>query len=268
MSFILDPTDPKKAIESAIANKPQTTQKTIEVINGQLPASEEVETLEDMPDWFTGVVEPPKGFSRIEFNRYLDAYVSYFKQNGVAPLPIAGQLLRRNAGTLEIGRARQLIVTDEFKQALSNRGVSSDWRNDPRKLMAMGLLSDPLTPGTFTSKLNKLGLTPAIWDTFLADRDFAQAFNKMVEENFTRRQAEVNLAVQEMATKPGSRQLDAAKYFNELSGRFDPARRQVMDIRLFTQGVIDIITAEVTDGATLQRIADKLGLLVSGSGAS
>ncbi len=272
MSWVLDFTEPDEPpkVEEGVNSR-----GTVNAINRDLgvdkPPVGVVDTWEFREeDWIVSdkPIAPPVGYSREEFNMYVERYLTYFRKTGDHPQPIRNELLPARADKTALERASRLINTDEFKRALISRGVNlKHWSDDPRKLQALGLLTDPLAPGTFESKLKKVGITSAIWDGWLADKEYEREFRNLTEKNFKKRQGEVNLALQGMALKPGARQLESIRYYNEVSGRHDPNRRQVMDLQTFTQGVIDIITREVKDDAVLMRIASQLSVLAGGSGA-
>jgi hypothetical protein len=57
--------------------------------------------------------------------------------------------------------------------------------------------------------------------------------------------------------------LDYIKYFNELSGKHDPARRAHQDVQTILNGIVEIITRNVTDEKVLKQISAELSAVVA-----
>lgn len=280
MSWILDFNEDDKEVNPSpkkdreLLETGATTRKSMEVIRSEDSVIPPVGVVNDWQfresDWIIDPdkpIAPPPGFHQMEFNKYVDKYVSLYKATGRHPRVVAGELLRMRAHKDEVVRYSMLVNTQAFKEALRMRGVSIEkWSDDPKKVQALALLTDPLARGTFEGKLKRLGLNSQIWDSWLADPELAQQFRNLTEQNFKKRQGEVNLRLQSMALGDGARALEAIKYYNEVSGRHDPARRQQLDIQQFTQGVIDIITSEIKDDELLMKIASRLALLTGANG--
>jgi hypothetical protein len=57
--------------------------------------------------------------------------------------------------------------------------------------------------------------------------------------------------------------LEFIKYFNEISGKHNPQRKAHADVQTILDGIVEIITRNITDSELLTRISSELSAVVA-----
>lgn len=152
-----------------------------------------------------------------------------------------------------------------FKRCINLRGVM--WVNErnltSEQMYVISYITDPTQTGSLKARLSKVGVSYAKWRGWLANGTFRTAFNsvasQLLEENFQ----EVDRGLLMAA---GRGDVSAIKFAYELTGRYDPARKQALDVASVLARVVEIISTHVKDPETLQRIGGDLTMLSAGQG--
>lgn len=204
--------------------------------------------------------------SKERFVQVIEAAVEHFKDTHgqIYPTPerLAEYLPRNFPKTL----LERLFQDDTFYSALRMRGIQPpDEPLTERQLMCIAVLSDFTSTKSIKGKLTDLGIKWWEYQAWLAQPRFAKKHRDASEALFEKAQAAVN---SQLVAGAVSGKLDYIREFNVLSGRNDPARKQMMDVRDILNGVVDILTRNISDQPELlMKISGELSALAGGSGA-
>lgn len=159
----------------------------------------------------------------------------------------------------------KICLTDEFKQAMQARGIS--WRPEDytgistEQQYCIAILTDPThSAKTLSQKLKLAGVPYAKYRNWLKQPTFARYLNNITEGLLTDHAGDLHTVLMNKALNGD---INAIKYVHELSGRHDPNHRQVEDLLVIVDRLIEIISQEITDQAVLTRIANKMNLVMA-----
>lgn len=149
--------------------------------------------------------------------------------------------------------------------ALSELGVNSPTQGlSERQMLAISLLTSFTDQRPLQAKLKSIGVKDWEFNNWLGYPKFQTAYRKITEDLLNEAQPALNTALVQLATgnapnQGGRPDLSSIKFLMEINGRWDPASRQVMDMRSFMTKVVDILTDELSENpALLQRIGQRL----------
>lgn len=147
--------------------------------------------------------------------------------------------------------------------ALNQLGISSpdSIGLSEKQMLALTTLSSFTDARPLSQKLKSIGIKDWEFNNWLGYPKFQTVYRKITEDLLSEVQPVINSALVQLATgsTTGKPDLPAIKYLNEMNGRWDPAARQVLDMRNFMTKVVDILTQELADDpARLQRIGARL----------
>lgn len=125
----------------------------------------------------------------------------------------------------------------------------------PRQLLALSIMTDVSSRMTLKTRLSRAGIDEREWQNWLRNEQFRNKFEKISREVFIKSQSSIDLQV---ASGALDGKLEFIKYYNEITGRFDPKTRSRQDIQQVLQAVVEIITRNVTDPVILNRISSEL----------
>lgn len=196
-------------------------------------------------------------------------------------MPVTPESLTElNDRDFPIELARAMFESVEFNEALVARGVVTKAlvRKDGtmqrpgvninelsgRQIMVINQLTDYTDKRSIRVKLTSLGVQWWEFQQWQAFPAFSVAYKALGEQLFQDAQAAVNAALTSAAVDGD---IPAIKLFNEMSGRHDPTRRQVMDVRAVLNGVVEILNSSIKDPELLATIGGKLAALAGSSGA-
>lgn len=167
----------------------------------------------------------------------------------------------------------ELLSNEKFARILEERGVIDD--ESPvgmteRQMQTLALLTNFTDKRAIQTKLRSIGVPDWEFQQWLGGNSrFKRLYRKFSEQLFDEAQPAVNVALSTLAVEGDLR---AIKYFNEISGRWDPNSKQVMDVQALLRGIMEILTSTITDPDLLRLIGGKLAVLVgslnSGTGSA
>jgi len=128
------------------------------------------------------------------------------------------------------------------------------------QMRALSVMTDFTSNLNLQAKLKKAGIAWYEWQGWLNDPTFRAHHDRLANELFKKAQASVDEAVVSGAVNG---KLEFIKYFNEISGKHDPARRAHQDVQTILNGIVEIITRNVTDPEILTRISSELSAVVA-----
>jgi hypothetical protein len=130
---------------------------------------------------------------------------------------------------------------------------------EPRQLLALSVMTDTTQRLTLETRLRRAGIQKSEWQNWMRNKKFRAKFEAIARETFIRSQSMIDL---QLASGALEGKLDFIKYYNEVSGRHDPNKQAKISVQQILNDVVEIITRNVTDSDTLQRISAELSAAV------
>jgi hypothetical protein len=212
------------------------------------------------------VIYPPAGVSREIFDQIIEASVLHA---GLA-VSTRDQGLDLDVDTIRAYCPRipkpvitKVIESKPYHQVLILRGIKQPGSKDglsADQMRALTILTDVSSSRSLEKRLKLAGISWFRWQAWLNDPIFRAAHDKLCEDIFKKAQSSIDVQVVSGALDG---KLDFIKYANEMSGRFDPNRRAHADVQLILNGIVEIITRNVTDPEVLKRISSELSAVVA-----
>jgi hypothetical protein len=184
----------------------------------------------------------------------------------------AGQLLpaieevAKLAGTHKNVVAK-IVSSPEGKAALLKRGIR--WTTNlnlagvltPEQIFCISIITDPTNRKTFGEKLKQAGISHTTYKAWLKNPTFATKISEIGESLLNDNIATVHARLVQRADQGD---INAIKLFYEVSGRHDPAQKQMLDIGRVMGLMLEVITRYVTNTETLKKISDDMDTILSG----
>ncbi len=177
-------------------------------------------------------------------------------------------------GIMEVAKAlgtnpafvQNIIQGREFREVLIRRGLpmSEKFILDAVQFRTIAILTDPTIKGGLPQRLKVAGVSYNTFKAWMRIPQFKEALNQGAEAILENNLAGVNIG---LVTAAERGDIPAVKFFYEITGRYDPTEKKVMDVMAVLSGVVEILSAEITDVDVLGRIAGKLQMLAVSSGA-
>lgn len=153
----------------------------------------------------------------------------------------------------------QLFLTDEFKDALRYRGV--EWDENAGLTQEQGFalmkLLDPGDRRSTTSKLKELGIPFARYEAWMKQPLFKQTYLKRSEAMFG---DIVPVALMKTMSAVEDGNMRAIELSLAMSGRYDPAAKQVDDMRQVVRAIIESVIRNVPDPKVRESIMSEIAL--------
>jgi len=161
----------------------------------------------------------------------------------------------------------QIFSSRGFKRCITIRGVdiSPYIKNGltSEQMYVISFITDPTVTGALGTRLKKVGVKYSTWRAWMRNSTFRDTFNsiasQLLEDNFH----EVERGLLNSATKGD---INAIKFSYEITGRWDPNKKNAMDVASVLASVVEIISKHVTNPLTLQAIAGELAMLSAANG--
>lgn len=181
--------------------------------------------------------------------------------------PITAENIKEYSPQIDIDLITKVLGTNEFAAILEYRGVLDDQSPvglTERQMMTLNLVTNFSDLRPLRTKLKSIGVTHSEFQQWLSTSGrFKRVFRKLSEQLFDEAQGAVNIALTSEAVKGDIR---AIKYFNEVSGRHDPATRNIADVKQVLSAVVDAVSSTVKDPQILAEITAKLSAIMVSSG--
>lgn len=175
---------------------------------------------------------------------------------------------------VELGIPKDLYESSfksaEFRKDCLERGISlkglpavgngtkAEWQNymlTEEQLTVANVLLDMTDTRSAKKKLQDLGVSTAKYQAFLKDPGFQNYIRARAENALGDNQHEAHLA---LIDRVRSGDMGAIKYFNELTGRYVPARGdEAMNVTMVLIRVLEIIQRFVSDAKVQEAIAQE-----------
>jgi hypothetical protein len=192
-------------------------------------------------------------------------FINYCEQrwNLASKFP-AMETLRKRFPSLSIDES----LDDEFIiLALSNRGIkvpSVDSRTDElssEQVAAVALILDYGDKRSHNTKLRSLGISPVKWQGWLKNDVFKNYLHSLSAKGLDDALHVAHTGLLN-ATERGD--VNAIKYYMELTGRFSGESGQVQNFKVMVQRIIETIQRHVKDPDTIRLIASDFDVILKG----
>lgn len=202
-----------------------------------------------------------------KFKRVLDTYDYLWHKNRVIPSPedIADQC---GYTKKTVCKAMEKPI---FAELLTERGVPVRDSSGltAQQTLAVKLILDPTDKRTLNGKLRALGISYTTYRAWLRQPAFYNYLNTIAEDGLREHNGDVLVS---LTNKAISGDINAIKYYLEVSGRHDPARQQQVNMQQVLMTIFEVLTTHITDQAQLAAIANdfqtKFGSLQAGGTVS
>lgn len=160
---------------------------------------------------------------------------------------------------------QNLVEDDSFRRTLALRGLPLDKKSllDPTQFKCIAILTDPSIRGGLSQRLKVAGVSYQRYRAWMQIPEFKSAVTSAAEQILENNLSSVNLGLVGAAERGD---VAAIKFYYELTGKYNPNDRAVMDVMDVLAKVVEILCVEVTDPEVLQRIATKLQMLGTAAG--
>lgn len=188
-------------------------------------------------------------------------YYNFWTQKG--SLPSVVEVARAfNANPVVI---RNMVEDAKFRDILVRRGLPLSLTGvlSPEQFKCIAILTDPTVKGNQAARLKQAGVAYNTYKAWMQQPEFRRNMTQMAEQILENNLAGVNMGLVNAAERG---EVAAVKFFYEVTGRYDPTDKKVMDVMGVLSGVVEILSAEITDTEVLGRIAAKLQMLAVNSG--
>lgn len=156
----------------------------------------------------------------------------------------------------------KVLATQEFKDIMERRGYAWDrCKLTPEQEFAVGIITDPSRRGDMSSKLRAAGISFSQYRAWMKQPHFKDFISKVGEDMLGEHIQDVHTSVVNRATNGD---INAAKLVYELTGRYDPAKQQVVDLQAIISLLLEVITRHVRDVNVLSAISSDVELVMNG----
>lgn len=194
---------------------------------------------------------------------FVETYTRLYQTNG-GTIPTTPELAR--ACDISPSLALGLVEDEVVRQNLVRRGVPLSRETDyltPKQLVAIAHLTDSSRKDSLKRRLVTAGVTYQQHTLWLKNPRYKAEFEAFASDILDSSVAQVNMGLVNAAA---AGKVDAIKHYNELTGRYDPNSKTVLDTMAIMAGVVEIIQDVIKDPEQLRAIAGKLAMLSAKAG--
>lgn len=205
------------------------------------------------------IITPP-GTLRKDFVAIIEASV-LIHQLSAGMTAITSREIKAHVPRLTLSVIEKCMQSKQYHNMMVLRGVINEADGlSGEQMRALSIMTDTASNLNLTAKLKKAGIPWYKWQAWQNDPLFRAHHDRLANELFKKAQASVDEAVVTGAT---AGKLEFIKYFNEISGKHDPQRRAHQDVQTILNGIVEIVTRNVTDPDTLRQISAELSAVVA-----
>lgn len=156
---------------------------------------------------------------------------------------------------------QDVIQKDEFMAAMARSGIN--WQRykglSAAQNYALMIVTDANDRRGFLSRLKAAGITTTQWRGWLKQPVFASCLKELTGVALQEHETAANNALMK---KVEAGDVNAIKFYYEMTGIYNPAKQQDRDVMEVLSAVIEIISRRVKDPATQFAIAEELQGLI------
>lgn len=201
-------------------------------------------------------VNTPDGATDTQFRNAVAATYTFYRQTG--KLPTVTDLVGVN-GSISPKIYSMIMLTDEFKTALSYRGIVWDEKAglSLEQQSVLIKLSDYTDRRSLGVKLQELGVPMARYQAWLKHPLFRKAVNDNAEMAL---QEAIAPALTALAGKAAAGEDRAIDKVLEISGRWNPNAQSVEDARIVVMALVEAVIKHVKDPEVKKAIMSEVSL--------
>lgn len=186
--------------------------------------------------------------------------LAYFEQTYMLNATLPSRQRCLDAGFAEV-TYDQAVRKVAFHKGLESRGIQD--RSSLRiqdgltreQLQVANILLDYRDKRSDSKKLAEANVTTTKYNGWLKDPVYQNYIRTRSEQVINENQRDINSA---LLNRARSGDLGAIKYTNQMTGYFDPDKRDVTDVNMVLMSVLDILTRKLNDPAILAEVAEEL----------
>jgi hypothetical protein len=160
---------------------------------------------------------------------------------------------------------QSMVDSVAFRKKLVIRGVPLSERSvlSPEQFRCIAIVTDPTVKGGLKNRLKIAGIGYSTYQAWMRIPEFKDAVNILATEILENSLSDVNTGLVEAASRGD---VSAVKFYYEVTGKYNPADRQVMDVMSVLAQVVEIIQKHVSSPEQLKAIAADLSMLSTVAG--
>ncbi len=202
-------------------------------------------------------------FTKEELTLMVELAYTLYEETGQAPTfdQLKASVYRAEPKPLN---AVTIFKSDVFKAACSYRGIPMGEHGlTNQQMLTLRAVTNQLSRYSLDTKLKRLGVTQSQYKAWLRYPPFKKKLKELSENALKEAEHAGDVALAQQVTQG---RLDAIKYADLRSGRYDPGRQQIMDVEYVMRQMIEIIQKHVKDPILLRNIGGELSLLAGAAG--
>lgn len=164
---------------------------------------------------------------------------------------------------LPLDKVQKIMGSPAYGRACEARGINFGHVLTQQQELALQVLLDPTIKGGLEKRLKKIGISMAVYRAWLKNPIFRKYMDEVAGNIL--KDLENDMAVA-LAGRAADGDLNAIKYAWEVTGKYNPQDRQIMDGQRLMLQMVEIIKKHVKDPEILNSIGNELVLLGNAAG--
>jgi hypothetical protein len=159
-----------------------------------------------------------------------------------------------------------VLASVQFKEVMLQRGYdfSNTAKLSPEQVWAVSIITNPTNRRSLKDKLSQAGITYYQYKAWLNQPHFSRYVKEIGERLLDDHVQDVHTRVVERATNGD---IAAMRLYYDLTGRTDSStNKAVSDLSATVRLLLEVITRNVTDAATLDKIQTEIAAVTDGRG--
>jgi hypothetical protein len=203
------------------------------------------------------------GFSRQELVLMVELAYTLYEETGEAPTfqRLMDSIYRAEPRPINY---EKIFKSEMFQTACSYRGIvkgSAGLTN--KQMLTLRAVTNQLSRYSLDTKLKRLGVSQSEYKAWLRYPPFKRKLTELSTRALEEAESAGDVALAQQVTQG---RLDAIKYADLRSGKYDPGRQQIIDVEYVMRQTIEIIQKHVKDPQALRNIGGELSLLAGAAG--
>lgn len=212
-----------------------------------------------------GAITPfrvPDGVDSEKFRHVIGAAYTAWVGTGGRHLPDADDVMEYVSNGMLKQTVMKYMGTPEFENAIKMRGVPWDQPSGltTQQMLALAVMTDPTNKKTPAAKLKAIGVSYSVYRAWTKQPAFKRYLEKVTEGIIQDHIPDMQVALTNKAIEGD---LNAIKFIYEMTGKHDPASKEVIQLRALVQSLLEILTRHLsTQPELLQAVAQDIQLMM------
>jgi hypothetical protein len=186
----------------------------------------------------------PEGETADNFRKVVGAAYTAYVGSARSKIPDVQDVLEYT-GKMTPRVVGRIMATEEFEEAIRARGVP--WNKGggltPQQMLALAVMTDPTNKKPPGAKLKAIGVSYGQYRAWLREPLFANKLNQLAENAIKDHLPDMQIALTNKAT---SGDLNAIKFVYELTGKYDPASKEVIQLKAVIQMLLEVLSRHLS----------------------